>query len=167
MILAVADTGPIHYLVLIGEIGLLPQLFDNIVIPQAVCDELSHEHAPESVKEWIDSRPAFIHIEPDPPLEDTGKLDPGEAAAIVIAKKAKADFVLLDDREAREIAVSESIPVIGTVGILESAAAKGLVELGVSFDRLLRTNFRISKAYLDDALRRDAARKGKPDNSNQ
>ena len=39
---AVADTSPVCYLILIGEIGVLPQLFGEILIPQAVLKELQH-----------------------------------------------------------------------------------------------------------------------------
>jgi predicted nucleic acid-binding protein len=39
MILVVADTGPLCYLILIEAIGLLPQLYDRVVIPSAVLAE--------------------------------------------------------------------------------------------------------------------------------
>ena len=42
MILVVADTSPIHYLVLIEAIGFLPQLYDRVVLPSAVVAELTH-----------------------------------------------------------------------------------------------------------------------------
>jgi|GEM_PF-4910714 len=31
--MVVSDTGPINYLILIGQIGLLPSCFDRVVIP--------------------------------------------------------------------------------------------------------------------------------------
>src|SRR5437879_6555330 len=40
MRLIVADTGPLNYLVLIGASDLLPKLFETVLVPQAVCDEL-------------------------------------------------------------------------------------------------------------------------------
>jgi predicted nucleic acid-binding protein len=52
MLLVVADTGPIRYLVEIGYIDLLPQLFDKIFIPSVVCDELRHAGAPGPVRTW-------------------------------------------------------------------------------------------------------------------
>jgi predicted nucleic acid-binding protein len=33
--LVVSDTGPLNYLILIGEIGLLPALFEKVVLPAA------------------------------------------------------------------------------------------------------------------------------------
>lgn len=34
MPLVVADTGPLHYLVLTGDIELLPKLFERVLMPQ-------------------------------------------------------------------------------------------------------------------------------------
>jgi predicted nucleic acid-binding protein len=39
----VSDTSPICYLLLIGEIELLPQLYGQVLIPQAVQQELANE----------------------------------------------------------------------------------------------------------------------------
>lgn len=36
----VSNTSPINYLILIGHINLLPELFGAIIIPQAVYSEL-------------------------------------------------------------------------------------------------------------------------------
>ena len=44
--IAVADTSPICYLILIGEIDLLPKLFSQVLVPEAVLAELLHEDAP-------------------------------------------------------------------------------------------------------------------------
>ncbi len=58
MLLVVADAGPIHYLVLIGQIELVSALFDRISIPAIVRDELSRPQAPEVVRTWIAASPA-------------------------------------------------------------------------------------------------------------
>jgi predicted nucleic acid-binding protein len=47
----VSDTSPINYLILIGQIDLLPALFKQIVIPEAVYDELSDSAAPQLVQD--------------------------------------------------------------------------------------------------------------------
>ena len=49
--------------------------------------------------------------------------------------------------------------MIGTIGILEEAAARNLIELPEALQRLIATNFRIDRRYLDDALRRDTERR--------
>jgi predicted nucleic acid-binding protein len=40
--IVVSHTGPLHYLVLIGDIVLLPQLFETVFVPEAVRAELNH-----------------------------------------------------------------------------------------------------------------------------
>ncbi|OLE50897.1 MAG: hypothetical protein AUG51_25690 [Acidobacteria bacterium 13_1_20CM_3_53_8] len=49
----VSDTSPINYLVLIDSVHILPDLFEQIVVPQAVRDELLAAGAPDKVKNWI------------------------------------------------------------------------------------------------------------------
>ncbi|HEX9960241.1 MAG TPA: hypothetical protein VGB00_04885 [Pyrinomonadaceae bacterium] len=40
----------------------------------------------------------------------------------------KADVLLLDERSGREVALKRNLPVVGTLGILERAAEKGLID---------------------------------------
>jgi predicted nucleic acid-binding protein len=42
---AVADTSPLNYLILIDEIGLLPGLYRRILVPKAVLAEMVHPDA--------------------------------------------------------------------------------------------------------------------------
>jgi predicted nucleic acid-binding protein len=51
--LVVADTGPLNYLVLIEAIDVLPRLFEQILVPAAVYDELAHADAPAPVRAFI------------------------------------------------------------------------------------------------------------------
>jgi predicted nucleic acid-binding protein len=66
----VADTSPLCYLILIQEIDLLPQLFSQIYIPQAVAQELGHEDAPIQVKNWLKNSPSWLIIEPNLSVND-------------------------------------------------------------------------------------------------
>jgi hypothetical protein len=56
MPLVVADTGPLHDLVLTGDIELLPKLFERVLVPQLVRDKLANAEAPQAVRDWIASR---------------------------------------------------------------------------------------------------------------
>jgi predicted nucleic acid-binding protein len=44
--IVVADTSPINYLLLINQIDLLPHLFQEIIIPDVVRDEMLDPEAP-------------------------------------------------------------------------------------------------------------------------
>ncbi len=64
--IAVADASPLCFLVVIGEIDLLPELFLRVAVPQAVIAELLHEDAPEAVRNWVSNLPAWICAEATP-----------------------------------------------------------------------------------------------------
>ncbi|HZL56025.1 MAG TPA: hypothetical protein VFC21_03025 [Bryobacteraceae bacterium] len=59
MRLVIADTSPINYLLLIGYIHILPALFDRVILPALVRDELNHPKAPLAVRNWIAAPPAL------------------------------------------------------------------------------------------------------------
>jgi predicted nucleic acid-binding protein len=51
--IAVADTSPVNYLVLVDEIDLLPAIFGNVLIPEAVMEELHHPRTPLKVRNGL------------------------------------------------------------------------------------------------------------------
>lgn len=40
--MVIADTSPINYLVIIQQIAILPELYQEMIVPGAVLEELSH-----------------------------------------------------------------------------------------------------------------------------
>jgi predicted nucleic acid-binding protein len=162
MTLVVADSGPIRYLVVIGAIETLPRLYSRIVLPKVVVQELTHPSAPAAVRTWASMLPNWAEIllgteKSTPELDSV--LDAGEAAAITLANEIHADFVLLDEREGRRMAVKSGLRIAGTIGILETAAEKGLINLQEYLTKLQATNFRIEPQFLKEALARDASRR--------
>jgi predicted nucleic acid-binding protein len=57
-VIVLSDTSPINYLILTGEIEILPALFGQVVIPTAVLQELQHAGTPAEVQQWISKPPA-------------------------------------------------------------------------------------------------------------
>ena len=161
MILVVADTGPLCYLILIDAIDLLPRLYDRVVIPSAVLAELTHARAPAAVKSWSSALPSWTEVRTAAHAELDEFLDAGEAEAIILAEQLKADSLLLDEVEGRREALRRGLPVAGTIGVLEKAAERNLINLSEAFSRLTRTNFHIAPEVLEQALQRDASNRGK------
>lgn len=158
--IAVADASPLCYLVLIDEIGLLPQCFSQILVPRAVIAELLHDDAPAAVRAWASNLPAWICSMEAPLLATTGmeKLQAGEQAAILLAESMKADVILLDEKAARRVAAGRGLRVTGLLGVLGEAATRGQVELAPAIDRLRTTSFRASPALLKATLDRFGSR---------
>ena len=123
--IVVADSGPLHYLGLLGETDLLRKLYGGIWIPPAVVAELSAAGTPVVVTEWIANPPKWVHFEAvikrDDPIFQ-GTLDRGESEAIALASAIHANLTLLDDLAARREAQRRSLRVTGTLGILRVAA---------------------------------------------
>lgn len=60
--IVIADTSPINYLVLIDQINVLPKIYGEILIPQAVFDELLDSASPQKVREWLSTHPDWLRI---------------------------------------------------------------------------------------------------------
>lgn len=155
MQLVIADTGPVNYLVLIGHIDLLPRLFQRVILPTTVKEELDNIGAPAAVRAWIGSPPAWLEIMETPdrgPI--TLDLDVGEAAVIALAISLRADVVLIDERRGVKVARNQGLRVTGTLGLLEIAAQSGLIDFTEAAERLRLTTFRSPEALLETMIRK-------------
>jgi len=145
----ISDTSPLNYLALIDLQDILPALFERVLIPEAVWHELSSPAAPLPVKDWLGTSPSWLdrrivsQISPD-----LQTLDSGEREAIALAQSVEAGLVLLDERRGRRVARGLGLTVSGTLGVLDLAARRGLVDLADAFSRLERTTFRATPRLL-------------------
>jgi predicted nucleic acid-binding protein len=162
--LVIADTGPINYLVLIGNIDLLSALFETVILPSAVQAELADPDAPPSVRNWIADPPAWLHVHETPSRHyeqvSVEGLDEGETAAIALALSLDADLLLMDERKGVMVARGKGLRVTGTLGVLDLAAQRGLVNFAQSINGLRQTTFRIPEALLDSLLKKHALQAG-------
>jgi len=155
----VSDTSPRHYLILCGAETVLAKLFDQVFLPPAVFRELRQPNTPQPIREWAQSLPSWARVQAPYTLDLSLSVDAGELEAICLAREIKASALLIDDLAGRNAAVQCGVAVIGTVGLLEAAASRGLLDLPQAMDRLRQTNARIHPDLIREALRRDAARK--------
>ena len=160
MRLVIADTGPINYLIQIGHIELLPRMFERAVLPGAVQIELSNPAAPPLVLRWIANPPVWLEIVKTQDLDTVTRLHKGEAAAIILASSLHADLLLMDDRKGVRAAKQRGLRVTGTLGVLDLAAGRGLVDFGLAIKKLERTNFRRPDALLAVLLKKHAQGSG-------
>jgi predicted nucleic acid-binding protein len=163
--LAVSDTSPINCLVLIQQEILLLALYGRVVIPPAVYEELQRSQTPAEVRQWVVHPPTWLTVQQPQQTLYTGQfpqLGAGEREAIPLAQELHAAFLLMDATDGRTEAAHRAIPITGTVGILETAAIRGLIDLPPVLAQLQATTFHGSPRLFVDALARDAARKSKP-----
>jgi predicted nucleic acid-binding protein len=155
----IADAGPLHYLVLVGHSELLPALFEKVIIPSAVSEELARIEAPDAVRNWIRSPPTWLEVraEQGSPFDDESlqELDEGEKAALALAASLAIDLVLMDDREGVRVAPRKGFRVIGTLGILNLGARRDLINLAEAFEQIKRTNFRYREELMAELLESD------------
>ena len=143
----VSDSSCIIVLSQLEKIDILKKLFSEIYIPEAVFRELMVK-APRA-----ESERRFIEITKTASVKDSfavmtlqTDLGKGESECIVLAKEIHADFVILDDKDARKKAEFLGLRVIGTLGILVMAHKKGIIQnvKGV-IDRMREKNFWIEE----------------------
>lgn len=160
MIVVVADSSPLNYLVLIDSIVILEQLFEKIVVPVEVIQELRDPRAPSAVRAWAESLPEWIAISSlqTGDSSEMPDLDAGERAAILLAQNHAGALLLIDDGAGRREAAQRGLQITGTLGVLREAALNGLIDLPTSLAKLLETNFRISQTLVGDLLVEDAKR---------
>jgi len=153
--LIVADAGPLIGLAIAGRVEILGALFEKVLIPQAVLEELQIEASrPGSFALSKAREEGWLSAEDVPENTDmtqlTELLDRGEAEAIVLAQSKDARL-LIDERKGRAVARSRGVRVIGTGGVLLLAKREHVIDqIAPILDELASHGYRLS-----DGLRRE------------
>ncbi len=144
--IVVADTSPLNYLIRLGHVGLLREIYGRIVIPDAVLRELQHGVSPREVREWALSPPDWLEVISVLRVDAriSSELGDGEREAISIALEMHAEVLLIDDAEARVAAEALDLHATGTLAFLLRAAELGHLDFGEELRRLREMRFRVS-----------------------
>ena len=124
--IVVSDTTPLISLLKINRIDLLEKLFGDVLIPQAVFDELTVDERFRLEADEIRQK-KFIVVKPvnNPEsasiLKRAAGLDQGESEAIVLSDELKADLLLMDEAKGRNVSAQMGLRIMGTIGILMAA----------------------------------------------
>src|SRR5208283_4508776 len=126
MPLVISNASPLIALSGIDHLGILKELWDEVIIPQAVYKEVVIEgkgkpgadRTAAICGDWI----KVVSVKNRSEVEALQTiLDEGEAEVIALSQELKANLLLLDNREPRMFAKSVGIPVVGTIGIIKLA----------------------------------------------
>ena len=138
-----------------------PKLFDRVLVPFAVRDELVDLGAPPKVRDWILQGHSWLEITAVDHFRPVHGLHRGETETLRVALERGAAAVLMDDMDGRAAARRLGVPAVFTVAILELAAERELVDLPAAIAKLRQTSFFVSNEILDAALERDKQRREK------
>jgi predicted nucleic acid-binding protein len=159
----VSNTTPLNYLILIEAADLLPKLYGRVLIPFAVRDELNQHRAPQKVRRWAINVPDWLEIDaigsPTAIAISHLHLDPGEREAISLALERQADFLLMDERDGVLAARKLDLRVVGTLGVLDLASSRELLDLPEAFGGLRQTSFRLPERLAALMLEHDRQRR--------
>ena len=154
----VVNSTPLISLAILNQLGLLQKLFNYVIIPISVYDEVVLHGKDKagfdalSAVDWFHIASALnIGMKQSIMIE----LDEGEAEVITIAKEQNIPLVCIDEFAGRQYAKLLGLDVIGTLGILLLAKQNGFInELKPLFHNLISNNRHISKALCNQVLRK-------------
>ncbi|MBD5532441.1 MAG: DUF3368 domain-containing protein [Lachnospiraceae bacterium] len=146
----VVNSTPLIVLCGIGRLDILQKLYQEIMIPTAVYQEVTVIE--DSACAQIKTSENWIHVEKiENHLEKKmyrAKLHDGEVEVMILAQEREADLVILDDNAAKKTAKYLGLTVTGTLGILLKAKRQGIIDkIYPLLSELKQNGF-----YIDNAL---------------
>lgn len=143
----IVNSTPLIILCNIGQLSILKELYEEIVIPEAVYKEVTAK-IDSACRQIISAD--WIHIER---IKDNSekkmykaKLHDGEVEVMILAQEdKKAELVIIDDNAAKKTAKYLGLTVTGTIGIILKAKERGIItEIHSVLEDMKRKGFYIS-----------------------
>lgn len=155
----ISDTSPLSNLALVNGLFLLKEIYQTVVIPQTVAEELSKAGGEDQriinvlLLDWVEIRQS-TNLKLIAELQNDYLLDRGEAEAIALALEFKADELLIDERLGRREAIRLGLSITGVLGVLLIAKRRGLIPaVQPVMDALIaEAGFRVSQQLYKDVL---------------
>jgi len=151
----VINTGPLLFLSKINRLPIL-QKFGRIFVPKGVISEIKYKQDDvlKAVTKTLDDCLKIKTVKDIDLLNVLMKeLNGGEAEVISLAIEQKADWVILDDQDARRFAHRFGLNVIGTLGLLAWAKKKGFIKsLKGEIEKLQKSGFYATASLIEKLL---------------
>jgi predicted nucleic acid-binding protein len=151
------DASPLIGLCHVDGLPWLHALFGTVAVPEEVFAEVvGRGFAGEQAILRANEAGWLQRAGPSPAEPTLPDLDEGEAACIRLGLAfAGPTLLLMDERAGRAVAQAHGLQVAGTAAVIGMAALRGLVPAATPiFDRLHRSDFRISAEVIRSVLRR-------------
>ena len=148
----VSNSSPVIGLAKINRLDIIEKLYQEIIIPGAVFDELitkgRDKEKTADIKRLIDRNIVTVQEVTNSELIRALRkdIDYGESEVIALALELQADLVILDEKDGRDIAEFYNLKKIGLLGILIRAKERRLIPSVKEYmDRLINAGFRIDE----------------------
>jgi hypothetical protein len=149
----VADSSALIALSTCQSLELLEQLFNTVVVPEAVYYEATAADKKEAQQLKIYLRDKVRKVDMQNYVFLDGFADAGETEAMVLYKQIAADKLLIDDKRGRNVAKINQISTIGSLGVLLAAKQKGLIhEIAPLLSKLEKSDLYLSKQLIITVL---------------
>jgi predicted nucleic acid-binding protein len=150
----ISNSGPIIALSKIGLLDILEAIYGNILIPDAVYNEVMDTRYQGTIQ--LDQFP-WLHKKNVNEIDSLllKALDLGEASAIALTIQCKGELLLIDERKGRRFAEQiYGLNIIGTAGLLLIAKKKEIVSsIKPLFERLIVERYFISQEIIQDTCK--------------
>ena len=153
------NSSPLINLAKADILDILFNLFEQIIIPEAVYNEVvlegKNKEGTDKISELIEKNQITIKQVSNTPLVTAlnKHLDLGEAEAITLTLDCKANLLVLDEKEARNYALIYDISITGFIGILIRAKNKGVInEVKHYLDLIISKGFYIKESLYNEIL---------------
>lgn len=147
----IINSTPLISLSAINKMDILKDLYDEIIIPNAVYEEVCIEGKSKVASDII-SKYDFIKVEQiknqEAKMFFQTSLHKGEVEVMILAKEINADLCVLDDFLARKYAKHLGLKITGTLGVLLKAKEKGSIKAV----KPLMDEMILNHIYIDDKL---------------
>lgn len=153
----VCDASTLIALARIGQLDILMRVGARVMIPRGVYEEVVvkgvGKPGADEIRDasWIETHEV---ADRDVVARFRAILHAGESEAIALAKEIETDLIILDDEEARNMALAEGLRVVGLLAFLILAKDRGMIShVRPLLDALRRQGFFIGDALYHHILR--------------
>jgi predicted nucleic acid-binding protein len=150
----VVNASPLIVLARINHLFLLQHVAEELVVPAGVAQEIVQGPEDDPARQWLLSHGQELvrEVQLIPPVVIAWNLGLGETEVLAWAYENPGYEVILDDRAARNCALSLNLPVRGTISVLLLAKRAGhLKEITPILLQLEQAGFRIDSTIISGA----------------
>ena len=152
----IVNSTPLIILGNIDRLDILQKMYGEIIIPQAVFEEVTSKNDDAKLKlsqnlSWIK---IFEVKDKSSRKIYQAKLHDGEVEVMMLAKEISADLLIIDDNAAKKFAKFLGFTVTGTLGILLKAKSEKIIpKIRPILEKMLEENFYISEKIINLVLK--------------